>query len=274
VERRAIASALSYLDSDRLTEMHGTIEETTPQLMLRIMRDVNGQVFRLFGNKIIGGPFHGMIVPECNEYWNDGNGSVKLLGIYEHELHDVIDYATWRKPHLLINVGAAEGYYTIGLARNISDLQAYAFDIDSGCRALCQEFADKNGVAARVKVLDGCTSPEQMDVLDVREHKLYIIDCEGLELDLVDLERCRSIRNSDLIIECHDFCNPAISSTLADRLEETHKVVRILPKLPDYNSFPFVRQTPNIMSVLALTEKRPMPCCWLACWARRKKATI
>lgn len=249
---------------------NGVREERSDQLMLRIMADVNGQVFRMFGNKVLGGPFTGMIIPERNEHWDDGNSSVKLLGVYEHELRDVIDHASWRRPRILINVGAAEGYYAIGFARSIGNLQVYAFDTNAGCRLLCEQLAEKNGVADQVEVLDGCNEPEQMSAVNSPAHKLYILDCEGYELNLVDPIRCPSICHSDLIIECHDFLNPAISATLADRLEATHTISLIQPRLPDFNQFSFVRRTPNVMSVLALTEKRPMPCYWLACWAKQK----
>lgn len=252
--------------------MDARTEETSDQLMLRIMRDVNGQVFRAFGNKVLGGPFANMIIPG-NTYWDDGNASTKLFGVYEHELHDAIDHAIWRRPQALINVGAAEGYYAIGMARKMPSLDVYAFDTNKDSRTLCAEFAAKNEVASRILILDGCQHPEEMHATNVPEHKLYIIDCEGSEYGLIDLDACPPLRTSDLIIECHDFLIPDVSSILADRLAATHAITRILPRLPDFNQFSFVRDAPNVMSVLALTEKRPMPCCWMACWARVKGST-
>jgi hypothetical protein len=246
-------------------------EETADQLMLRIMRNVNRQVFQLLGDKVNYGPFQGMIIPEYNAAWNDGNASTKLLGTYEHEIQPAIEHAMWRDPKILVNVGCAEGYYAIGLARLYPDLMVFACDLDLNNVKCCSEYAEKNDVSDQIEIFQGCVRPEEMNlVFPEWRHKLFIIDCEGYEITLVDPTKCPLLRESDLIIECHDFLNAGTSSTLADRLADTHLISRVLPSLPDFNKFSFVREAPNIMSVLALVEKRPMPFCWLLCWAKNK----
>jgi protein-L-isoaspartate O-methyltransferase len=62
--------------------------------------------------------------------WGDGYRAAKLLGAYEHSLHDVLLKPVSRQPDPIINVGCAEGYYAVGLARLLPDATVYAFDID------------------------------------------------------------------------------------------------------------------------------------------------
>ena len=59
------------------------------------------------------GPFAGM------KYVCQSTGALcpKLLGCYESELHPAIAKAISRQPKNIINVGCAEGYYAIGMAR-------------------------------------------------------------------------------------------------------------------------------------------------------------
>jgi hypothetical protein len=245
------------------------------ELLLRVMRGVNGQAFRLFGNRVHVGPFAGMIIPERNSAWDDGNGGAKLLGTYEHELHAAIEHAAWRAPKTVINVGCAEGYYAIGFARLLPHAVVRAFDIREPVRQLCEEYAGKNGVADRLAIAEGCRSPHELRLATADWPRLYIVDCEGDELELLDLDRCPPLVHSDIIVECHDFMFPgrssAVSLTLADRLGATHRVELIRPRLPDLDQFLFMRKFPSIMSVLMAMEKRPMPCCWLACWANSRK---
>ena len=239
------------------------------RLIIRVMRGVNGQSLRLFGNRVINGPFVGMVIPECNSAWDDGNFSTKLLGTYEFELHEALKHAGWRRPRVVVNVGCAEGYYTVGLARGLPKAQVYGFDTSLASLDLCAEYAKVNGVQDRVSLAHGCTFPESMSV-GAEGHRLYVIDVEGAEVDLVDLERCPDLVNADLIIECHDCIVADASAKIADRLYATHSVELIRPRLPDLERFQFLKTSPAVMSVLMAVEKRPMPIYWIVAWAKQK----
>lgn len=233
-----------------------------------LMHGINKQAFQLFGDRVVSGPFAGMVIPEKSP-WDDGNVSTKLLGCYEHELHESIQYAVWRRPSVIINVGCAEGYYAIGLARLMTYATVYAFDIAELSRLLCEDYAKRNGV--KVNLIEGVKAPEELRLTQARGHRLYVIDCEGSELELIDLDKCPELIHSDIIVECHDFMKPNASLTLADRLCRTHRVELIRPQLPDLGQFQFLKQAPGVLSMLMVTEKRPYPCYWLACWAHSKE---
>lgn len=245
--------------------------EPTPDemqaLVIRLMRGVNGQAFRLFGDKVVTGPFAGMTIAE-HPIWDDGNAGCKMLGSYEFELHDVIEHACWRNPTTVINVGSAEGYYAIGLARRLPSAYVAAIDIDKRSLELCEHLAAVNN--ARVHTREGCRQPSELRYSHLFGHRLYVIDIEGAEEQLIDFDACPELAASDLIIECHDFLDAKISSRVADKLYRTHTIERIKPRIPDLSQFQFVKAIPTVMSLLIVAEKRPMPCCWLACWTKSK----
>lgn len=234
----------------------------------RIMKGVNGQISRIFGTKVVQGPFQQMEIP-FQTPWDDGNFSCKLLGTYEHELHMPLAHALWRCPKTVVNVGAGDGFYAIGLARMLSGVKAeiIALDISDSARAVCEDYAELNKV--RVSVLKGAKEPKELS--RGRGHRLYIVDVEGDEVELLDPVRCPELARSDIIVECHDFLRPGASTMVADRFTATHDVTLVRPSLPDLNQFPFLRQFPTVMSVLAVVEKRPMPTYWLTCWAKQKE---
>ena len=239
-------------------------------LMTRLMVGVNGQAFRSLGNRVISGPFAGMVIPSVTP-WSDGNFSVKLLGIYEFELHDSMVHAAWRQPRVVVNVGCAEGYYAVGLARMISSAEIFAFDVSGDSRNVCSKYAFENGVGDRVRVAGGCDLPYELSVTDAPSgHRLYVVDVEGAERTLLDLKQCPVLKNSDVIVECHDFLDRDVSCDLADRFSSTHRVELILSKIPRLDQFPFLSGSPTIMLALMAVEKRPVPCCWLACWANQR----
>lgn len=239
-------------------------------LIMRTMVGINARGFRAFGNQVLTGPFIGMTIPERNEAWDDGNSGTKLLGLYEWELNAAFETLFWRRPKTIINVGCAEGYYAIGFARMFPNIRIYAADILSSCLYLCAEYAAINNVASRIALIDGCQTPEEMRFPEIKGHRFYLIDVEGAEIDLVDLERCPELVNSDLVIECHDNLRPETTADLMDRLSATHRVELIRSRFPDLNQFQFAHIFSAVAAALFAVEKRPQGCYWLACWANTK----
>ena len=238
------------------------------ELLQELMRGVNAMFLQSMGNTVRHGPFKGMIIPTPDEEsWADGNFSCKILGAYEFELHDAIAHAVSRNPRHVINVGCADGYYAVGLARLLPDVTVHPRDTSDVCLVTCDEFATRNEVGMRVWPAPGCCYPEGLRITSINGHRLYVVDVEGDELKLIDPDACPELRRSDIIVECHDFVDKDISLTLANRLAKTHAVEIIRARLPLYSRYEFLSQSPGVMQVLALTEKRPMPTLWLACWA-------
>src|SRR5262245_40199813 len=97
--------------------------------------------------RVGSGPFKGM------KYGNRSVGSAfipKLIGIYERELWDVVEDACAMTPSLVIDIGAAEGYYAVGLAMRLPFTRVIAFEeSESGQRALWDSVA-LNGLESRV----------------------------------------------------------------------------------------------------------------------------
>jgi hypothetical protein len=118
--------------------------------------------------------------------WGDGDIAPKLLGTYEEELRDVINKAVGRKTSVVINVGCAEGFYSVGLARLLPETQVFAFDIDPNAQAICRKAAEANGVGGRV-VTDGVCSIDALRRLITQNGRaLLFIDCEGSELEILN----------------------------------------------------------------------------------------
>jgi SAM-dependent methyltransferase len=238
-------------------------------MLLRVMRGVNGQSFRTIGNKILQGPFSGMIIPAQTPQWDDGNSGTKLMGVYEHEIQGAIVHAIERSPSVVINVGCGEGYYAIGLAGLLPKATVFALDICEQARLMCADYAQQNAV--ELNIIDGARTAEELRFASYSGNRFYIVDCEGHEIELLNLDRCPELRTADIIVECHDFLRPDASKILAKRFAETHDVTLVRAQLPDFGKFEFLRQYPSAMAVLLVVEKRPMPCYWLTCWAKQKE---
>ena len=150
------------------------------------------------GTTVKYGPFAGAIYPR--ESALSRHSIPKLLGTYEEELHDIIKILEHRKYDLVIDIGSAEGYYAVGLARLLR-IKVLAFDPEPVERTFCERAARLNGVS---KLVDMRELFLPSDIRTFRERRvLCICDCEGFEEELFNAITIPDVAKWDLLIELH-----------------------------------------------------------------------
>jgi hypothetical protein len=232
----------------------------------QLMGGINRKLFEKLGHCVCTGPFRGMIVTD-RPNWNDGNCGTKLLGCYEHELWPALELAISRKPSAVINVGAAEGYYAVGLKLRMPEVPVIACDINAVSLEQCAQMAALNGVSIETHI--GCKTPEELSFGFTGA--LYVMDCESDELHLLDPLRCTDLYSADIIVECHDHLWP-ISHPIAMRFRHSHEVDVIDSELPLYREYEkILAPWPIGLKLSVVTEKRPIPTVYLAMMAKRRQ---
>jgi hypothetical protein len=203
---------------------------------------------------IVGqGPFAGM------HYLDTAAGSTyvcKLVGAYEAELDGVVEELVARSFSTIVNVGSAEGYYAVGLARRIPSATVYAFDGDDGARQASAELARRNGVAERVEVRGWCDVEALRSVVGGGEHTLVVCDCEGGEDELLDPVKIPALRSATLLVELHDCFVPGVTQRLRERFEPTHDVRLIDDKPRDLAKFPVLAGLSRADQAACVDERR------------------
>ncbi len=171
--------------------------------------------------RVMHGPFRGM---KYNSAESHGSSLFpKLLGSYERELHSIINSFIDREYNHIVDVGCAEGYYAVGLALLIPEVNVYAYDISSVARELCAQMAQLNRVSDRIEIRE-CCSPQELVSLDLEGRSLVICDCEGYEKQLLTPDVVKTLQNHDFLIEAHDFMDRTISPALIDAFSDTHHI--------------------------------------------------
>ncbi|MDB5704973.1 MAG: hypothetical protein JWN66_2089 [Sphingomonas bacterium] len=215
------------------------------------------------GQKVIAGPFKGM------SYIDRSVGSAyvpKLLGIYERELAAVVEEIVAAKPSLIVDVGAAEGYYAVGLACRLPETKMIAFEMEAGGRAAVAEMAAANGVADRVTVLATC-EPEGLNAaLDGQKGAVVIMDVEGYEDVLLDPTRIPALATTAFLVELHEFAVPGIAEKIARRFEKTHNLELIWAEGRSRADFPWRTAVTSLLPARyidgAVSEMRPPRMSW------------
>ena len=172
------------------------------------------------GLTVRSGPFEGLEFDPFTVGFADALVA-KLIGAYERELHSPIRaLQADGSIDTVVNIGCAEGYYAVGLARSVPRLRVQAYDLSPTMQRLCRRMAVRNGVAGRVVVRSRCDLDELRAQAGPRT--LILADCEGCELELLRPEAVPELRDATVLVELHDFDEPDTTSTILQRFEATH----------------------------------------------------
>jgi hypothetical protein len=182
------------------------------------------------GLLVVDGPFRGMRYPDRRA---SGSSLLpKILGIYEHNLATILSSLA-PPPSLVVDVGAAEGYYAIGFARLWARSHILAFDIDPDARQLLRRMALTNGVSDRVTSHAAADSEKLAIILSETKSALLLVDCEGCEYGLLSALDVRALQRTYIAIELHAHV-PGWNGklrTMITNLANTHECA-FLPILP------------------------------------------
>jgi hypothetical protein len=210
------------------------------------------------GTKVQHGLFAGM---QYLDNVAEGALSARLVGSYESELAPhLAAFANAGLDHV-VDIGCAEGYYAVGLARALPHVQVYAFDTSEQARALCLQLATANGVADRVHIGGEFVGADFEQFVDKRA--LFIVDIEGAEADLLDPSRYPALARLSFIVETHPGARPGVTAELVDRFAPTHDI-QLVRQGPKTTPAPeWLASLGHLDSLLAVWEWRATPTPWL-----------
>jgi hypothetical protein len=193
------------------------------------------RINRQLKSQVNYGPFAGM------KYVSESIGSAhypKLLGTYELELHPIIEELCNINFDRIINVGAGEGYYSIGLALRNHQAEIIAFESDNKGRKLIQNMVELNGIGKRLSLHGECDIISLQAALKGAKNPLIFMDCEGEEGNLLDPSICQDLRDTTIVVELHPFNFPQVDDIIAERFQDTHKITEIRTRQRRVSDFP------------------------------------
>ena len=208
--------------------------------------------------RVVSGPFRGMPygIQACASAH-----SAKVLGTYEKELHGIIGEIQYERFEKIIDIGAAEGYYAVGMARSNGGGPGtvIAFEAQELGRNLLREVAELSGVK-NLDIRGSCDAPTLDAALAESGKTLIICDVEGYETELLDPERVPGLRRSSVLVELHDTPAMPISEIIRQRFERSHKITEVESAERTWLDFPaknfFARLLPRSLALRAMNEAR------------------
>lgn len=193
-------------------------------------------VIRKSKNTIISGPFKYMKYVEVSV----GSELIpKLLGTYELELHDIIYNILKNSYDLIIDIGAAEGYYAVGLAKKFPATKIVAYECNTDGQTLIRQMAKLNGIKENLEIKGLCTLENLINDLNNVKSCLIILDAEGAENTLLDLVKIPNLKYCEILVEIHDHIISNVGLSIVNRFSSTHFITKIAEKPRNTKDLPF-----------------------------------
>lgn len=213
------------------------------------------------GCRVASGPFCGMHLPEDYAF------TPALLGTYEKEIHSWINALRKTSLTSIVNIGAGDGVYAVGLALMHPDAPVLAYEMQESRRDSIQSLARLNGVADRIEIHgEFCENASDQST---PQSSLIVLDVEGAEEGFLTPRILKLWQFSTVLIETHDGFVPGNRDRLRRLFEPSHSILECPSRRRTLEDWPLKgpvwRAFGNAKLVAALSEDRQFEQTWLLC---------
>ena len=226
---------------------------------------ISNKLDKLYESTVKYGPFKGLVFT-TNSFWGSTDRGSMLLGLYEKEVLDSLKYIP-KKYNTFINLGAADGYYGIGVLINSLFEKSVCYEISKHGRETIKNTASFNKVLHKVDIR-GVANKNFYNDLDsnILSNSVLFIDIEGVEFEIVDKATFEAFSNSIIFIELHEFLvddgKEKLQRLKNDSLS-THTITELTTGSRDLSAFPELKTLNDNDRWLICSEGRAQLMTWL-----------
>ncbi|WGS46890.1 hypothetical protein LFL97_32360 [Burkholderia sp. JSH-S8] len=204
-------------------------------------------------------------------HWAEVAAGAYLLGTYEVGVCAILDEI--RSPQkVLVDLGAADGIFGIGLVSTNAFARSLCFEMDEQRRQVIEQRSAELGLSGRVAVY-GKADRNLPEILSASggnpAERVVLCDIEGAEFELFDEAMLEKLSDGHVIIEIHDFLlsDPEQAAHAFDELHQRASkffhVYEIRDGLRDIRNIPLLRHWSDWDAWLICVEARYRMMRWL-----------
>jgi hypothetical protein len=269
-EEKFFSGALQRSQNTPMDQREIWRKETVYERRLRVSKEV----FEMMGGIVGYGPLKGLRLSE-EAWWGAPDKASMLLGLYEQELLIALCNDPLTEKSNFIDIGAADGYYGIGLVMAGFYKKSFCFEISEKGRNTIKLNAEVNRVASQVtvygeavKTLFNNFSQDQMN------DSVVLVDIEGGEFELLSEAFLEKFQQAYILIEIHNWVENfeekyfklILGASKYFYIDIVSPIARDLTKFTELNDFTDDNRylicsegRPNVMRFLRLNPKFSKP---------------
>ncbi|WP_338635673.1 FkbM family methyltransferase [Spirobacillus cienkowskii] len=227
--------------------------------------EISKQLDELFKSTVRYGPFKGLKL-STKTWWGLTDRGSMLLGLYEKEVLDSLQNIP-KKFNTFIDLGAADGYYGIGVLVNNLFEKSICYEISEEGRQTIKDNAQLNNVLHKVEIRGIAKNNFYHELSSFTlSNTVLFIDIEGAEFELIGKETFNAFNRSIIFIELHDwFFEDGEEKLLKIKNDSTltHVVTELTMGSRDLSIFPELNKLHDNDRWLICSEGRGQLMTWL-----------
>ena len=226
------------------------------------------KIEELTGGKILSGLYENTKLADSKNYYFCAKSS-QLLGCYEQDVQEEIKKLKEKYNFkYLVNLGAGEGYHSVGCLNNKIIEYAVNFEMVKINRDSIEKNFQINNLQKKFSIF----SKAEENFIELigdkinLEETLFLFDIEGDEFKLLNENNLSKLRNSYLIIELHHFYgSPSNNNKLIEMLNNTFNIKFIKTGSRNFSKFKVLNSFSDDEKWLMMSESRPKTMRWVIC---------
>jgi len=184
------------------TKMLGLLGLIDDQRSIRLR--MSKYLSRQHADQVAYGPLTGFKFSKLSR-WGTLDRGAMILGLYEKEVLDQISHHSHGRD-VFVDIGAADGYYSVGLVSQGLFKHSYSFEKSKFGRSVIADTAKSNGVSEKVSIL-GMADVNSIKSVPAEDLKsaVVLIDIEGAEFEFLTDQVLDLLKECVVVIELHEW---------------------------------------------------------------------
>ena len=207
LEKKYFEPMLKRQQEYSLEQLNAFRYETLSQRKERISKEV----FEISKGIVSYGPFYGFKINK-NPWWGNMDLGSMCLGLYEKEVLDFLFSSETINRNIFIDIGAADGYYGVGLLFAGRYNKSICFEISDKGRETISRNWENNNRPGQIEIYGDVFNDFDFVFNNVDTSRcVVLIDIEGAEFEFLTESKLESLKNAIIIIEIHNWVNDFLS---------------------------------------------------------------
>ena len=227
--------------------------ETVAQRLERISLET----YDLCNGSVLQGLFKDLKLNR-DTWWGKSDLGAQCLGLYEKE---ILDFISAQQPfHTFLDIGAADGYYAVGMLHSKMAKNAICFEISEAGQRTIRENWISNHSPGQI-VIYGAANEQSISSIasTLPRNSLVLIDIEGFEFSLLTKKVISLLSKVTIIVEIHNWVDDFLAkySSLLKNLDKYFKISILKPSVRNTQNIELLRSYTDDNRLLVSSERRP-----------------
>ena len=226
-----------------------------PDEIQKAQINVWNKLSSMYGSTVQYGPFKDMKIGKMKSWELEHGLITKILGTYEEQILNILIKFS-KKNNTFIDIGAADGFYVVGMAFKKIFKNIYAFEVNSKSREVIKLNHKLNNCKQNIKIKGEAKYLSLKRIINKKKKCTILIDIEGAEFDLLSIKVLKLLKDCHIVCELHLFYGKKKYYELIKNAKKIFHCKLIKRKSYNLNKFKELDNFNDNERLLALSEGR------------------